>query len=100
MPTQGLNRIEPSVAPEESRQAGRIAGVDGCKSGWLRLVQDLRSGEIKSDVSTDAPELFDRLPEPVVLGIDIPIGLTDAGPRTCDQLARTLLGRPRGSSVS
>ncbi len=96
---QGLNRIEPSVVREASVPTGKIAGVDGCKAGWLRLVQDLRNGEIKSDVSADASELFDRQPQPVVLGIDIPIGLTESGPRDCDRLARNLLGRPRGSSV-
>lgn len=96
---QGLNRIEPPVVSEAGQPTGWIAAVDGCKAGWLRLVQNLRTGEITSDVSTDAVELFERRPKPVVLAIDIPIGLTDAGPRICDRLARALLGRPRGSSV-
>jgi predicted RNase H-like nuclease len=34
-----------------------------------------------------------------VIGIDIPIGLTDCGPRDCDREARRVLGRPRASSV-
>jgi predicted RNase H-like nuclease len=34
-----------------------------------------------------------------VVGIDIPIGLSDDGPRACDVAARRRLGRPRGSSV-
>src|SRR5205814_8621714 len=33
------------------------------------------------------------------IAIDIPIGLSDDGPRACDLAARRLLGRPRGSSV-
>src|SRR5262245_13195635 len=33
------------------------------------------------------------------MGIDIPIGLSDDGPRACDVEARRRLGRPRGSSV-
>jgi predicted RNase H-like nuclease len=37
--------------------------------------------------------------EGALVAIDIPIGLADAGPRTCDLEARRLLGRPRGSSV-
>jgi predicted RNase H-like nuclease len=34
-----------------------------------------------------------------VIGIDIPIGLPEEGPRECDIEARKLLGRTRGSSV-
>jgi len=34
-----------------------------------------------------------------MLGIDIPIGLTDKGARECDKEARQVLGRPRASSV-
>jgi predicted RNase H-like nuclease len=34
-----------------------------------------------------------------MIGIDIPIGLSDEGPRACDVEARRWLGRPRGSSV-
>ena len=36
---------------------------------------------------------------PDVVAVDIPIGLTDAGPRQCDVAARRLLGPGRGSSV-
>jgi predicted RNase H-like nuclease len=42
---------------------------------------------------------LDRIGQPAVLAIDIPIGLRDEGPRDCDLAARRLLGRPRGSSV-
>ena len=34
-----------------------------------------------------------------LIAIDMPIGLSDAGPRACDVEARRLLGRPRASSV-
>jgi predicted RNase H-like nuclease len=34
-----------------------------------------------------------------LVAIDIPIGLSDGGPRTCDLEARRALGRPRASSV-
>lgn len=81
------------------RSRAVIAGVDGCKAGWLRVYRDIGAGELHFDVSSEAEELFGRQPLPDVLGIDIPIGLTDAGPRECDRLARRLLGRPRSSSV-
>ncbi len=36
---------------------------------------------------------------PWLVAIDMPIGLSEAGPRRCDQEARRFLGHPRGSSV-
>ena len=36
---------------------------------------------------------------PWLLSIDMPIGLSEAGPRRCDQEARRFLGHPRGTSV-
>lgn len=81
------------------RSDGLIAGVDGCKAGWLRIYARVGGDVDGCDVSRDAAELFAREPVPAVVGIDIPIGLTEAGPRECDRLARRLLGRPRASSV-
>ncbi len=46
-----------------------------------------------------AAELFAKTPTPAVYAIDIPIGLTDSGPRQCDAQARRLLGARRGTSV-
>lgn len=82
-----------------ARKRKVAAGVDGCKAGWLRVFRDPDGGELEFDVSGSAEELLSRRPLPDVVGIDIPIGLTDAGPRDCDKLARRLLGRPRSSSV-
>ena len=72
-----------------------MLGLDGCKGGWVgallspggavswHFLADLRAGlALGADV----------------VAVDIPIGLPDAGPRRCDQLARARLG-PRGSSV-
>ena len=36
---------------------------------------------------------------PWLVSIDMPIGLSEAGPRRCDREARRFLGHPRGSSV-
>lgn len=73
-----------------------IAGVDGCTGGWLAVVQADRG--LQAQVARDLETLLDAMPE-VVIGIDIPIGLPDRGPRACDLHARKLLGRPRGTSV-
>ena len=77
---------------------GIVAGVDGCKKGWFCVTKNLCAGDINSAVYSDAKSLLQQQPEPLIIAIDIPIGLTEAGPRICDIEARKLLG-PRRSSV-
>ena len=83
-----------------------VAGVDGCKSGWVTVLLELNgdggvAGEICRVVA--AFERIVNLPEsPRYVGVDIPIGLpviAVPGGRACDREARKLLGRKRGSSV-
>jgi predicted RNase H-like nuclease len=75
-----------------------VAGVDGCRAGWVRFAVELPSLATSVDV-VDLPELLrSRPPDLASIGIDIPIGLLD-GSRACDKAARKLLGQPRGSSV-
>jgi predicted RNase H-like nuclease len=76
-----------------------VAGVDGCRAGWVAAVLD------GNKVTAHYVERIDRLVAvvsnhgiPEVVGIDIPIGLPDNSRRSCDALARKMLG-PRGSSV-
>ncbi len=76
-----------------------LAGVDGCSFGWLCITKDLENGTLKSMILKSAAELFALTPTPAVYAIDIPIGLTDSGPRQCDIQARRLLGARRGTSV-
>ena len=79
-------------------RATPLAGVDGCRGGWLLVTEDL-NGELRARVHPNAAQLLEGLPESALIGIDIPIGLPPAGLRTCDQQARQQLGRPRMSSV-
>jgi predicted RNase H-like nuclease len=76
-----------------------IVGADGCRSGWLCIFEELPSRRIGSKVFATTAELFAAAPDLDLLAIDIPIGLTEAGPRACDIEARALLGPIRGSSV-
>ena len=75
-----------------------VVGVDGCKSGWFCVAKDVDTESIRFDVYDNAKSLLRQQPEPSIIAIDIPIGLTETGPRACDVEARKLLG-PRRSSV-
>lgn len=71
-----------------------VAGVDGCKGGWVMVRRYVERG-------TADFMIFQRwrdLPTTDMVAVDIPIGLPDTGPRGCDKLARRKLG-PRGASV-
>jgi predicted RNase H-like nuclease len=76
-----------------------VAGIDGCRGGWLCLVHDRSTHSIRSHILTRIGEFRSLRPRPDAAFIDIPIGLPDAGPRTCDIEARRMLGHPRGTSV-
>ena len=64
----------------------KIAGIDGCKAGWIVATFDDVS--VISSLNLDQ---FDRA------GIDMPIGLTDGPRRACDAAARQYLGSARSS---
>jgi predicted RNase H-like nuclease len=76
-----------------------VAGVDGCKSGWLAAMYNLEDGLFTFTVHSTFRELLASTENATSIAIDIPIGLTETcEPRQCDQLARRLIG-PRRSSV-
>jgi len=75
-----------------------VAGVDGCRAGWVAFKVELPSRITTVEVLDLAASLRKRPSELAFLGIDIPIGLLD-GSRACDKAARKLLGQPRGTSV-
>lgn len=75
-----------------------VLGVDGCAAGWVgALLVDHR---IEVEVAATVAELVARASVRVgVVGVDIPIGLPDTGPREADLAARRELPRGRKSSV-
>jgi predicted RNase H-like nuclease len=75
-----------------------VAGVDGCRGGWVCFKVELPSFTTSLELIDLPSTLRDKPPDLAYLGIDIPIGLLD-GSRACDQAARKLLGQPRGTSV-
>ena len=75
-----------------------IAGVDGCRTGWVAVLRDTAGGAATWERYA---RLEDLLASPYALSlaaIDIPLGLLDAGYRQCDTAARRLLPG-RASSV-
>ena len=76
----------------------RVTGVDACRGGWVAVsldgaapatvrVHETLAGLLGPDIDTDT-----------VTGIDMPLGLLEAGWREADLAARARLG-PRRSSV-
>ncbi len=78
-----------------------VAGVDGCKDGWVVVRCGRGLADPRVDVRTDLDDLV-RDQTLACIGIDVPIGLLNMavpGGRACDVAARRYLGWPRSSSV-
>lgn len=61
------------------------------------MIENLDTRRIESAIFPTFAELASL--DAKIIAIDVPIGLTDQGPRDCDLLARKRLGPKRGSSV-
>jgi predicted RNase H-like nuclease len=78
-----------------------LCGVDGFKSRWCAVLRNLDTGEFRIRVLPFA-ELLSLPENPVVIALDLPIGLPEVtlpGGRSCDRLARKMIGAPRACSV-
>lgn len=75
-----------------------LAGIDGSRAGWFAVWLGCE-GAFRSAVFATPNALCEALADTEVIAVDIPIGLSDGGPRQCDQLARQALHAPRASSV-
>ena len=73
----------------------RLAGLDGCRAGWIAAIQ--YAGALETRILSSDEELLALFAQCAVVAIDIPIGLSDEG-RACDHHARRFVGK-RGSSV-
>jgi len=75
-----------------------VLGVDGCRTGWVGAL--LVDDRVELAVAATVAELVARARvRPLVVGVDIPIGLPDSGPREADRAARRELPARRKSSV-
>lgn len=80
----------------------RIAGVDGCKAGWIAAMLDLATNAPPIlRVVSDFAELLTE--KPALIAVDMPIGLPDrigGSGRGPEQLVRPLLGQRQSSVFS
>jgi len=77
-----------------------VAGVDGCRSGWLVVTAPADAGPpARPEVVDHIGVVLDRLRrgELSAVAVDMPIGLVAAGRRSCDDEARARLGARRAS---
>lgn len=72
-----------------------VLGVDGWRGRWVGALLEGRTVTLLA--LPDVAAVL-AVPDVEVVGIDMPIGLSDDGARACDRAAKALLGRA-GSSV-
>jgi predicted RNase H-like nuclease len=78
-----------------------IIGIDGCKSGWFSVWEN-HTGNIQSSIFPNLYDLnnFFIHENHLIIGIDMPVILSDKNPRQADQLARKLLSKKASSVFS
>ena len=82
------------IPGRELRVPIRIAGVDGCKGGWVAVVVD-PDGSARAERVVRIAELFERPLSPQIVAVDMPVGLperVEAKGRAPERLVRPLLG--------
>ncbi len=86
-----------------AKQKVQVAGVDGCKGGWLVGIFCMENGKYKEGnfiVAENFETVLSKTANCDLVCIDIPIGLSEnENPRKCDVEARKILAVPRASSV-
>lgn len=82
---------------EQSNWRFSLAGVDGCKQGWV--VAAIGAGEFRLLLSSSFTELMSFAAPGATVAVDMPIGLPRSGRRACDIQARQILGPKKQASV-
>lgn len=75
----------------------RVLGADACKGGWVGVVLD-GDREPWATIARDMPTLIGLAGPVDVIGVDMPVHLSDDTDRPCDTAARRALS-PHGSRV-
>jgi predicted RNase H-like nuclease len=81
----------------------RVAGLDGCRGGWVAVLLDGDTANIRAERVDAVSELFARTNAPQIVAIDMPIGLPEQiglDGRAPERLVRPLLGARQSSVFS
>lgn len=75
---------------------GTAVGVDGCRGGWCAVIVHAATLTVTvypawAQLLADLRPKTEPAPHPPTIAVDMPIGLTETGPRACDVLARKKL---------
>jgi predicted RNase H-like nuclease len=85
------------------REETWVAGVDGCRAGWVVAFAHPQGGEVRVRIVPRFTEVIAAPEAPVVIAVDIPIGLPERvghGGRTAENVVRPFLGRRKSSVFS
>lgn len=89
---------------EAWRDSAYVAGVDGCRGGWLAVIREISDASASTLHLCGTFEDVLALPQaPQIIAVDIPIGLPERaikGGRACDNAARAVLGGRQSSVFS
>src|SRR5579871_2871602 len=80
-----------------------LAGVDGCRAGWVVAFASVGTREFRIRVVTRFSDIFNAPEQPAIVAVDMPIGLPDRigpGGRGPEQAVRPLLGGRQSSVFS
>jgi len=87
-----------------ARVSGWIAGVDGCREGWIMARQALNSPQcIDIAIHRSFATILDVADPPMIVAVDMPIGLPEKigeGGRGPEKIVRSFLGRRKSSVFS
>jgi predicted RNase H-like nuclease len=83
----------------QQNKRGLLYGIDGCRGGWVIATAASGFRDVTLEIAAEFRCILEQVAVDSVLAVDIPIGIPESKPRTCDGDARRLLGWPRSSSV-
>jgi predicted RNase H-like nuclease len=80
-----------------------LAGVDGCKAGWIAAFVRPRGDEVRFRVVRRFAEVVEAPERPAIIAVDMPVGLPERaghGGRAAETAVRPLLGGRQSSVFS
>jgi predicted RNase H-like nuclease len=72
-----------------------VAGVDGCKGGWIAVFRHAKTGRSFPRFAASLAEIAAAPEKPAWIAVDMPMGFGDdakPGGRDCEKAARAILG--------